>query len=225
MASLQELRPIHGKPIKQNKSVGLILSTAVTGSVLFAVYVGLNRNLVVALVEDIKAVVVTEEVKNEAPPPPLPPDFKPPTVTAIAPEVTINLAAVRTPPAAITVTAPPPPAPPKPVIAAPPPPPPPPPPTRRLSACIDSLAGARQGWDQIYHHDRRHRQRMRCDRAERQASSRRCRLHDGEEALEVQACDTGRQAGGYFATRGCYFRAEMIYRNAASNGLLRHLTA
>ncbi len=129
MASLQELRPIHGKPIKQNKSVGLILSTAVTGSVLFAVYVGLNRNLVVALVEDIKAVVVTEEVKNEAPPPPLPPDFKPPTVTAIAPEVTINLAAVRPPPAAITVTAPPPPAPPKPVIAAPPPPPPPPPPT------------------------------------------------------------------------------------------------
>jgi protein TonB len=82
-----------------------------------------------ALVEDIQAVVVTEEVKNEAPPPPLPPDFKPPTVTAIAPEVTINLAAVRTPPAAITVTAPPPPAPPKPVIAAPPPPPPPPPPT------------------------------------------------------------------------------------------------
>jgi protein TonB len=129
MATLQELRPIHGKPIKQNKSVGLILSTAVTGSVLFAVYVGLNRNLIVALVEDIQAVVVTEEVKNEAPPPPLPPDFKPPTVTAIAPEVTINLAAVRTPPAAITVTAPPPPAPPKPVIAAPPPPPPPPPPT------------------------------------------------------------------------------------------------
>jgi protein TonB len=91
------------------------------------VYVGLNRNLIIALVEDIQAVVVTEEVKNEAPPPPLPPDFKPPTVTAIAPEVTINLAAVRTPPAAITVTAPPPPAPPKPVIAAPPPPPPPPP--------------------------------------------------------------------------------------------------
>jgi protein TonB len=105
------------------------MSTVVTGSVLFAVYVGLNRNLVIALVDDIKAVVVTEEVKNEAPPPPLPPDFKPPTVTAIAPEVTINLAAVRTPPAAITVTAPPPPAPPKPVIAAPPPPPPPPPPT------------------------------------------------------------------------------------------------
>jgi protein TonB len=128
MTTLQELRPIHGKPVKQNKSVGLILSTAVTGSVLFAVYVGLNRNLVLALVEDIQAVVVTEEVKNEAPPPPLPPDFKPPTVTAIAPEVTINLAAVRTPPAAITVTAPPPPAPPKPVIAAPPPPPPPPPP-------------------------------------------------------------------------------------------------
>jgi hypothetical protein len=90
MTTLQELRPIHGKPVKQNKSVGLILSTAVTGSVLFAVYVGLNRNLVLALVEDIQAVVVTEEVKNEAPPPPLPPDFKPPTVTAIAPEVTIN---------------------------------------------------------------------------------------------------------------------------------------
>jgi len=57
MTTLQELRPIHGKPVKQNKSVGLILSTAVTGSVLFAVYIGLNRSLIVALVDDIKAVL------------------------------------------------------------------------------------------------------------------------------------------------------------------------
>jgi protein TonB len=128
MTTLQELRPVHGKPLKQNRSAGLILSAAVTGGVLFAVYVGLNRSLIVALVEDIKAVVVTEEVKNFTPPPPPPPDFKPPTVNAIAPEVTINLAAAPPTPAAITNTPRPPPAPPKPVVVAPPPPPPPPPP-------------------------------------------------------------------------------------------------
>ena len=128
MTTLQELRPVHGKPLKQNRSLGLIMSAAVTGGVLFAVYVGLNRSLIVALVEDIKAVVVTEEVKNFTPPPPPPPDFKPPTVNAIAPEVTINLAAAPPTPAAITNTPRPPPAPPKPVVVAPPPPPPPPPP-------------------------------------------------------------------------------------------------
>ena len=129
MTTLQELRPVHGKPVKANRSVGLLLSAAVTGGALFAVYVGLNRSLIVALVDDLEAVVVTEEVKNVTPPPPPPPDFKPPTVNAIAPEVTINLAAVRPPPVTTVITnTPPPPAPPKPVIVAPPPPPPPPPP-------------------------------------------------------------------------------------------------
>src|ERR1700704_6347469 len=109
MTTLQELRPIHGKPIKQNKSVGLLLSTAVTGSVLFAVYVGLNRNLIIALVEDIQAVVVTEEVKNEAPPP----TSHPPAGPGHPTEGNNNLGGRRPPPGGHPRPPPPPPRAPK----------------------------------------------------------------------------------------------------------------
>ena len=97
---------------------------------IYALATGLANSTIALLQGNIKAVVTTEEVKNDLPPPPPPPDFKPPPVVAIAPEVTINLAAAPPPPVttAITNTPPPPPAPPAPVITAAPPPPPPPPP-------------------------------------------------------------------------------------------------
>ena len=130
MTTLQELRPVHGKPLKKNRTIGVAAALAFTGSAGFALYVGLNGALITLVKENIKAVVTTEEVKNETPPPPPPPDFKPPPVNAIVPEVTIDLAAAPPPPVtnAISNTPPPPPAPPKPVVTAPPPPPPPPPP-------------------------------------------------------------------------------------------------
>jgi len=83
---------------------------------------------------NILATMLSPARGDDAPPawayPVNPPDFKPPPVNAIAPEVTIDLAAAPPPPVttAITNTPPPPPAPPAPVVTAPPPPPPPPPP-------------------------------------------------------------------------------------------------
>jgi protein TonB len=131
MTALQELRPVHGKPIKKNRWPGIIFVLVFHAFAIYALATGLANSTVALLRENLKAVVTTEEVKNDVPPPPPPPDFKPPPVVSIAPEVTIDLA--QAPPApvttAITNTPPPPPAPPAPVAVAPPPPPPPPPPT------------------------------------------------------------------------------------------------
>jgi protein TonB len=131
MTSLQDLRPVHGKPLKKNRLLGVVSALAFTGGAIFALYLGLTGRLTTLIQENIKAVVTTEDIKNDTPPPPPPPDFKPPPVNAIAPEVTINLAQAPPPPTttAISNTPPPPPAPPAPVVTAPPPPPPPPPPT------------------------------------------------------------------------------------------------
>jgi protein TonB len=131
MTALQELRPVHGKPLKKSRLPGIIFVVVFHGFLIYALATGLANSTVQLLRENIKAVVTTEEVKNDLPPPPPPPDFKPPPVNAIAPEVTIDLAAAPPPPTttAITNTPPPPPAPPAPVVVAPPPPPPPPPPT------------------------------------------------------------------------------------------------
>jgi protein TonB len=130
MTSLQDLRPVHGKPLKKNRALGIVAAAAFTSGAIFALYLGLTGRLTTLIQENIKAVVTTEEVKNDTPPPPPPPDFKPPPVNAIAPDVTINLAQAPPPPVTTTlaITPPPPPAPPAPPAAAPPPPPPPPPP-------------------------------------------------------------------------------------------------
>jgi protein TonB len=139
MTALQELRPVHGKPLKKNRWPGIIFVIVFHIFAIYALATGLANGTVALLRENLKAVVTTEEVKNDLPPPPPPPDFKPPPVVALAPEVTINLAAAP-PPAvttAITNTPPPPPAPPAPVAAAPPPPPPPPtPPTATTSHSV-----------------------------------------------------------------------------------------
>ena len=94
---------------------------------IYALATGLANSTVQLLRENLKAVVTTEEVKEDLPPPPPPPDFKPPPVVAIAPEVTIDLAQAPPPTVttAITNAPPAPPAPPAPAAVAPPPPPPP----------------------------------------------------------------------------------------------------
>jgi len=128
MTALQELRPVHGKPLKKNRWPGIIFVIVFHAFAIYALATGLANSTVQLLRENLKAVVTTEEVKTDIPPPPPPPDFKPPPVVAVAPEVTIDLAQAPPPSTttAITNTPPPPPAPPKPVVVAPPPPPPPP---------------------------------------------------------------------------------------------------
>jgi len=140
MTALQELRPVHGKPLKKNRWPGIIFVIVFHIVVIYALMQGLANSTIALLRDNLKAVVTTEEVKNDLPPPPPPPDFKPPPVVAVQPEVQINLAAAPPPQTVITnapAPPPPPPAPPKPVEVAPPPPPPPPtPPTPTTSHAV-----------------------------------------------------------------------------------------
>jgi protein TonB len=129
-ATLQDLRPVHGKGLKKNRWPGIIFVIVFHVLAIYAIASGLANSTVQLLRGNLKADVVQEEVKNDLPPPPPPPDFKPPPVVAIQQEVTVDLAQAP-PPAtttAITNTPPPPPKVEAPVVVAPPPPPPPPPP-------------------------------------------------------------------------------------------------
>jgi protein TonB len=140
-AALQDLRPVHGKPLKRSRLPGILFAVGFNFAVAFGLYVGLNNATIALLKENLKAVVTTEEQKQDLPPPPPPPDFKPPPVVAVVPEVAIDL--TKAPPPAPTITTarpapPPPPAPPAPPppkveVAPPPPPPPPTPPTPTTS--------------------------------------------------------------------------------------------
>jgi protein TonB len=127
-ASLQDLRPTHGKALKKNRWPGIIFVIAFHAAAIYALVTGLASSTVQLLKENIKAAVVQEEVKVDQPPPPPPPDFKPPPVVAVAPEVQIDLAQAPPPTTttAISNTPPPPPKVAAPVAVAPPPPPPPP---------------------------------------------------------------------------------------------------
>src|SRR6266850_2287849 len=99
MTALQELRPVHGKALKKNRWPGIIFVLVFHAFAIYALATGLANSTVALLRENLKAVVTTEEVKNDLPPPPPPPDFKPPPVVSIAPEVTIDLA--QAPPVSI----------------------------------------------------------------------------------------------------------------------------
>ena len=142
--AMQDLRPVHGKPLKKNRLPGLIFALGFNFALAFGLYVGLNNATIQLLRDNIKAVVTTEEVKQDLPPPPPPPDFKPPPVQTIVPEVAIDLARAPPPPPTITTQAalpPPPPAPPAPPapkveVAPPPPPPPPTPPVATTSHAV-----------------------------------------------------------------------------------------
>jgi len=125
-ATLQDLRPVHGKGLKKNRWPGIIFVVAFHVAFIWALAHGLANATIQLLRGNVQAVVTTEDVKEDLPPPPPPPDFKPPPVVAIAPDVNIDLA-LAPPPTATTAITNTPPKPPAPVVTAPPPPPPPPP--------------------------------------------------------------------------------------------------
>src|SRR6266446_5891764 len=97
-ASLQELRPIHGKPLKKNRWPGIIFVIVFHVFAIYALASGLANSTIQLLKGNLQTVVAVEDVKNDLPPPPPPPDFKPPDVVAIAPDVSIDLAAAPPPP-------------------------------------------------------------------------------------------------------------------------------
>jgi protein TonB len=120
-ATLQDLRPTHGKDLKKNRWPGIIFVLVFHAAAIYALVTGLASSTVQLLAGNLKAVVTQEEVKVDTPPPPPPPDFKPPPVVSIAPEVTLDLAV--TPPAATTtISVTPPKAAVAPVVTPPPPP-------------------------------------------------------------------------------------------------------
>jgi periplasmic protein TonB len=118
MTALQELRPIHGKPLETNRWPGIIFVIVLHIAGIYALIDGLGNRKVALLRHNIQAVVTTEVVKDDLPPPAPPPNFQPPPVVAIQPEVQIALAQAPPPVTTITQT----PA----VIVAPPTPPTPP---------------------------------------------------------------------------------------------------
>jgi protein TonB len=143
MTALQDLRPVHGQGLKKNHTTGIIAALGFNVALVAGLYFGMGNATINLLRDNLKAVVTTEEVKQDLPPPPPPPDFKPPPVVALVPEVTIDLTKAPPPPPTITTTRPappPPPAPPAPPpvvkVAPPPPPPPPTPPTAITSHAV-----------------------------------------------------------------------------------------
>jgi len=105
MTALQELRPVHGKPLEKNRWPGIIFVAVLHIAGIYALIVGLGNSTIALLRENIQAVVTTEILKNDLPPPPLPPDFKPPPVEAVQPEVQINLSEAPPPVTTLTRTA------------------------------------------------------------------------------------------------------------------------
>src|SRR5258708_12410962 len=104
MTALQELRPVHGKPLKKNRWPGIIFVIVFHVFAIYALATGLANSTVALLRENIKAVVTTEEVKNDLPPPPPPPDFKPPPLLSIPPPATLHLAQPPPPPVTTPIT-------------------------------------------------------------------------------------------------------------------------
>ena len=93
--AMQDLRPVHGKPLKKNRLPGLLFALGFNFALAFGLYVGLNNATIQLLRDNIKAVVTTEEVKQDLPPPP-PPSPPVPTTSHVVtaddyPPVSIRL--------------------------------------------------------------------------------------------------------------------------------------
>lgn len=96
MTELRELRPSHGKPFETNRWPGILFAAVLHGVGVYALMTGSSPSAV-ALHEKAQLVVFTALPKNDIPPP-QPPEFKPPPVVTVLPDIEINL--FRTPPPA-----------------------------------------------------------------------------------------------------------------------------
>src|SRR5579864_186749 len=106
MTALQDLRPVHGQGLKRNRLPGIIAAIGFNVALVAGLYFGMGNATINLLRDNLKAVVTTEEVKQDLPPPPPPPDFKPPPVVAVVPDVAIDLTKAPPPPTAVTTSRP-----------------------------------------------------------------------------------------------------------------------
>jgi protein TonB len=120
------------KQLSGNRSVSVVMTVAVVGSLMYAIVTGLAYDVIKHTAEQLKVIDVEQQPPPPEQPPPPPKDMPkvpPPPVTP-PPLVQVN---TPPPPTITTVTAPPIP-PVTPPVIAPPPPPQPPPPRKTVSA-------------------------------------------------------------------------------------------
>jgi protein TonB len=120
------------KQLSGNRSVSVVMTVAVVGSLMYAIVTGLAYDVIKHTAEQLKVIDVEQQPPPPEQPPPPPKDMPkvpPPPVTP-PPLVQIN---TPPPPTITTVVAPPIP-PVTPPVIAPPPPPQPPPPRKTVSA-------------------------------------------------------------------------------------------
>lgn len=97
MTALQELRPSHGRPFEKNPWPGILFSVVLHIVGIYALTTGLSHSTVVALLHENTQAVVVAELPKDYISPPLPPDFKPPPVVTVLPEVEIALSGSASP--------------------------------------------------------------------------------------------------------------------------------
>ncbi len=105
MTALQELRPSHGQPIEKNWWPGILFAAGLHIAGIFVLTTGSSNSTIALVHENTQTVVTAELPKKIYVPPPLLPDFKPPPVVAVLPEVQISLS--EAPSATTTLTKPP----------------------------------------------------------------------------------------------------------------------
>ena len=95
MTALQ-LRPLHNKPIKKTRWPGILFAVVLHIVGIYALTTESSHPTVALLQQNTQAVVFAELRKNDLSPP-LFPDFKPPPLVTVLPEIEINLSEVPLP--------------------------------------------------------------------------------------------------------------------------------
>jgi protein TonB len=119
------------KEISGNRTLSIIFTVVVVGSLMYAIVTGLAYNVIKHAAQDLKTFDVEEQPPPPEPPPPPPKDMPKVPPPPMTPPPLVRMEAPP-PPIAVVETPTPPPIPP--VIQAPPPPPPPPPPPRKVQS-------------------------------------------------------------------------------------------
>jgi protein TonB len=96
MTALQHLRPFHNKPVQKNRWPGILFAVVLHILGIYALTTAPSHPAVALPQQNTQAVVFTELPKNDLSPPLLP-DFKPPPLVTVLPEIEINLSEVALP--------------------------------------------------------------------------------------------------------------------------------
>ena len=96
MTALQQLRALHNKPIQKNRWPGILFAVVLHIVGIYALTTAPSHPTVALLRQNTRAVVFAELPRNGLSPP-IFPDFKPPPLVTVLPEIEINLSEVPLP--------------------------------------------------------------------------------------------------------------------------------